>query len=59
MRMQGESTGVPDGTLLCYVELHGTFMVHGPESQGRTQIYHTAVEVFDAQTGNLLIIGAQ
>jgi hypothetical protein len=23
--MLGESTGVPDGTLLCYVELHGTF----------------------------------
>jgi hypothetical protein len=57
--MQGESTGVPDGTLLCYVELHGTFAVHAPGQSAKVVTYHTAVEVFDAQTGNLLIIGAQ
>lgn len=57
--MQGESTGVPNGTLLCYVELHGTFAIHVPGQSAKVVTYHTAMEVFDAQTGNLLIIGAQ
>jgi hypothetical protein len=56
-RLKGESTGVPDDTLLCYVELSGTFTFSG--SSGVTVTYHTGVEVFDAHTGNLLITGGQ
>ena len=55
--LKGESTGVPDDTLLCYVELSGTFTFSG--SSGVTVTYHTGVEVFDAHTGNLLITGGQ
>lgn len=55
--LKGESTGVPDDTLLCYVELSGTFTFSG--SAGVTVTYHTGVEVFDAHTGNLLITGGQ
>lgn len=55
--MKGESTGVPNGTLLCYIELQGTFTFSG--GSGTPVIYHTGVEVFDAYTGNLLIAGGQ
>lgn len=55
--LKGEDMGVPDGTLLCYVELHGTFTFYGPRKSSVT--YHTAVEVFDVHTGNLLIAGGQ
>jgi hypothetical protein len=51
----GESTGVPDDTLLCYVELQGNFTF--PSPQGTTQTFTKGVEVFDAQTGNLLMDG--
>ncbi len=56
-RLKGESLGVPDGTLLCYVELHGTFTFYGPSHTKVT--YSTGVEVFDIHTGNLLVAGGQ
>ncbi len=55
--LNGESTGLPDNTLLCYVELHGTFTFPGPS--GTTVTYQTGIEVFDAHTGNFLISGGQ
>jgi hypothetical protein len=51
----GENTGLPDNTLVCYVELQGTFTFHTPS--GSTVTYSKGVEVFDAHTGNLLIAG--
>jgi hypothetical protein len=51
----GESTGLPDNTLVCYVELQGTFTFQTPS--GATVTYSKGVEVFDAHTGNLLIAG--
>ena len=51
----GESIGLPDDALLCYVGLQGSFAFPGP--QGPTVTYPRGVEVFDAWTGNLLISG--
>jgi len=62
--MGGESIGRPDTTLVCYVEVHGNLskagIVHelGPASTN-TQPAHVGRLVFDAQTGNLLILGLQ
>ncbi len=53
--LSGESTGMPDGALLCYVQMRGTFTFAG--SSGKTVTYHTGYEVFDAHTGNLLMAG--
>lgn len=50
----GETLGVPDGTLVCMVEFHGTFLAPGPE--GKTGTFQNGAEVFDAQTGNLLLV---
>jgi len=62
--MGGESIGRPDTTLVCYVEVHGNLskagIVHelGPASTN-TQPAHVGRLVFDAQTGNLLILAFQ
>jgi len=62
--MGGESIGRPDTTLVCYVEVHGNLskagIVHelGPASTN-TQPAHVGRLVFDAQTGNLLILALQ
>lgn len=53
--LRGESTGLPDDALLCYVELHGTFVFPGPA--GVTATYLRGYEVFDAHTGNILMAG--
>jgi hypothetical protein len=53
--MLGENTGVPDATLLCYVELQGTISFASPD--GTPVTYQRGYEVFDAHTGNLLIVG--
>ena len=50
----GEPLGVPDGTLVCMVEFHGTFLTLGPN--GKTGTFQNGAEVFDAQTGNLLLV---
>lgn len=54
-RLAGEPTGLPSNTLLCFVEVHGTFVFLGPS--GLTPSFHTGYEVFDARTGNLLMWG--
>jgi|GEM_PF-5583377 len=45
---------VLDGTLLCYVEYSGNFVVRGPQGFKPTY-YQRAAQVFDAHTGNLLL----
>jgi hypothetical protein len=54
-KLGGESTGLDPDTILCYVELSGDFSFAGP--QGSVISTTRAVEIFDAQSGNLLISG--
>lgn len=56
--MDGEETGLPDTATVCYVKLHGPFTVVGPVPPGAQQLPTVAygVEIFDAQTGNLLML---
>jgi hypothetical protein len=55
-RMHGEWIGRPDASLVCFVRVHGDFMVWGPiQAVAAHAIYHDAVLVFDAQTGYLLL----
>ncbi len=50
----GESAGLPDTALVCYVEIHGRFAAPGPP--GATPRVFTRVwEVFDGRTGNFLM----
>lgn len=53
-KLNGESIGRPAMALVCYVELQGTFSF---ASFGNSSAVHTAYEVFDAQTGNLILAG--
>jgi hypothetical protein len=56
--MHGESTGLPDDAMVCYVELRGPFnpvmMSIPPGAGGQQKPVETGEEVFDAETGNLL-----
>jgi len=54
-QLKGESTGFPDDAILCYVEFQGTFSFAGPS--GKAVTYQTGYEVFDSQTGNLVMSG--
>lgn len=49
------TTGLPASTLLCYVQMQGTFTFAG--AAGTTVTYHTGFEVFNARTGNFLMAG--
>lgn len=55
--MHGAQTGLPATASVCYVKLHGPFTQEGspvpPGGQLPTVDY--GVEIFDAQTGNLLM----
>lgn len=56
--MQGETTGLSANATVCYVKLHGPFTLAGaPVPSGAKQLPDVAdgVEIFDAQTGNLLM----
>lgn len=53
--LNGESTGLPDSTLLCFVELQGTFTFGG--GMGSMVTYHRGYEVFDAHSGNIIMAG--
>lgn len=56
--LHGESIGRPDNALVCYVEYHGTFIADGPmppRAAGKMLPSKVAVEIYDAQTGNLLL----
>jgi hypothetical protein len=59
--LRGKSTGIPDATSVCYVELRGRFSLSGPRSNGKPRggdaTFTTVFEVFDAKTGNLLLSG--
>lgn len=57
--MKGESVGVPDNSLVCYVKVQGPFLlenIHAPKSYTRTTA-DIGDMVFDAHTGNLLTWG--
>ena len=57
--MQGESPGLPNDALVCFVLLKGPFYVqvdHAPGSLANPAATATEIdEVFDAHTGNLLV----
>ena len=56
--MGGESVGLPGNALVCYVELRGPFypkLVSVPPGQELPTTVDTGIEVFDAQTGNILL----
>lgn len=56
--MHGASVGLPDSSLVCYVKLHGPFtQSNASVPPGAKQLPSTefGVEIFDAQTGNLLM----
>ena len=60
--LPGKNLGLPADMPLCYVELRGTFTVYTPPTpqapHGTTLTFHTAFQVFDAKTGNLMVTGA-
>jgi hypothetical protein len=56
-QMSGESVGIPDGALVCYVEFYGTFRTGSSPGGEPTERTGTATQVFDAHTGNLLVAG--
>ena len=57
--MQGESPGLPDNALVCFVLLKDPFSVQADYAPGSatstTQTASEIGEVFDAHTGNLLV----
>ncbi|MGH2497074.1 MAG: hypothetical protein ACRDIV_20440 [Ktedonobacteraceae bacterium] len=57
--MHGESTGLPDSALVCFVLLKGPFYVQidrpPNDPAGAAQTATEIAEVFDAHTGNLLV----
>jgi hypothetical protein len=55
--MAGESIGLSDDALVCYVEFYGTFRSSGPPGSKPVEHTGTGVQVFDAHTGNLLVEG--
>lgn len=55
-RQNGAGTGYPEDTLLCYVDLRGSFGVVGPPPSAPEQCGR-AIIIFHAQTGNILMTG--
>lgn len=53
-QLLGESTGLPDGALVCYVRVTGKFASYSPVG-GPPLIYHDGYILFDAVTGNLIM----
>jgi len=56
----GQETGLPDSALVCYVTLHGTFVIPGVRVPNSLTVrtFHGAKVIFDARTGNLLLSGS-
>jgi hypothetical protein len=54
VRLHDENIGRPDAALVCYVQIQGTIILPGVKG---AHTVHTAFEVFDAQTGNLILSG--
>jgi hypothetical protein len=63
MIMHGEYVGIPDNQLVYYVVVRGPFILTGMSVPpgvnvgNKTPVVQTADEIFDAQTGNLLVFG--
>jgi hypothetical protein len=55
-RLQGVSTGLADNDRVGFVTLSGTFVFTGPGSDRKSATFNRAYAVFDAATGNLLMI---
>lgn len=56
--LNDESTGVPDNTLLCFVEFQGNVaFVNSPPGATQPLSFSHVYEVFDAHTGNPLMQG--
>lgn len=57
-RLFGEALGVPDTAIVCYVKLKGPFtMSLAPRPPlAKAGPSNTATEIFDAQTGSLLLV---
>jgi hypothetical protein len=55
-RLQGVATGLPDADRVGLVTLSGTFIFTGPP-KSRPATFKRAYAVFDARTGNLLMVG--
>jgi hypothetical protein len=56
----GQSYGQPDNRLLCLATVKGRFRVWGPPGEGTpvpAQSGTAAIMLFDARTGNILVIG--
>jgi hypothetical protein len=58
--MDGETTGLPDDALVCYVEFHGPFVLNNiPTPPGaKIPVVQNVQIVIDAQTGNELVFGS-
>ncbi len=55
--LNGEDIGIPDSSLVCVVVLQGGFDFAA--RAGQVIHYDGAVEVYDGQTGNLLLMGGR
>lgn len=57
-RLFGEALGVPDTAIVCYVKLKGPFTMSLAPRPPHAKVgpSNTATEIFDAQTGNLLLV---
>jgi hypothetical protein len=56
-RLQGVMTGLGDNDRVGFVILTGTFIFTGPGTDSKAARFNRAYAVFDAVTGNLLMIG--
>lgn len=57
--MHGAETGLPSTSIVCYAKLQGPFTLQGMPAQPGATLPSTVaygVEIFDAQTGNLLMV---
>jgi hypothetical protein len=57
-RLDGESTGLPDGTVVAFATLSGKFFAHVPKQSNASPEFDEAYAVFDSQTGNLHMMGS-
>jgi hypothetical protein len=55
-RLEGVTTGLSDNDRVGFVTLVGTFVFTGPP-KSKPVIFHQAYAVFDAVSGNLLMVG--
>jgi outer membrane protein assembly factor BamE (lipoprotein component of BamABCDE complex) len=56
-RLEGVSTGLPASARVGFVTLSGTFVFTGPV-EARSPTFSRAYAVFDAASGNLLMVGS-